>query len=183
MSTYDEREVPRKVTEDVTIADAVDGQESSMSPEAVVERLEFDGTTLFWRGASPKQYSGFSGQADMSARESEKNLGPTPQGLYAVDPANIEALVPSDDWGSHRVRLEPYKSTVDRMVACFKVVRTGMYIHGGTVKGTSGCIELNDDADETNFFSKLASFGSKIELEVKFKGDAKTKLEESKCPY
>ena len=147
------------------------------------DRLTFDGYTLKWNGITPAEYDAFSGQADFSARESKKDLGPTPQGLFAIDPANIEELEPSDDWGRYRVKIEPYRSTVQRMSNCFEAIRTSMYIHGGKVSGTSGCIEINDDQQEINFFKKLKKYGRKIELEVRFVGEMENKLEESKCPY
>jgi hypothetical protein len=147
------------------------------------DRLTFDGYKLTWHGSDGKSYTGFSGPANESSKESEKDVGPTPQGKYAVDPANIEELQPSPDWGEHRVRLEPYKETVQRMTDCFKVVRTGMYIHGGSETGSHGCIELNNDSDEKDFFARLKKYGKKIELEVKYSGDREKKYEEASCPY
>ncbi|WP_042153421.1 MULTISPECIES: DUF2778 domain-containing protein [unclassified Pseudoalteromonas] len=160
-------------------------KELSPSSESLnsFDRLTFDGYRLRWHGASPAEYNAFSGQSDLSARESKKDLGPTPQGLFAIDPANIEELEPSNDWGSYRVKIEPYRSTVQRMSNCFDAIRTSMYIHGGKVNGTSGCIEINDDQQEKAFFEKLKSYGRKIELEVRFVGEMENKLEESKCPY
>jgi hypothetical protein len=115
--------------------------------------------------------------ADESAKESKKDAGPVPQGKYAVDPANIEkSPPPKEAWGNNRVMLEPYKETVDRMKDCFKVVRTNMYIHGGSDLGTIGCIELNDDKDEKDFFDRLRAYGEKIELEVKYVGKARRKI-------
>lgn len=173
---------PQKKETDLVVSDPVDSAFKTASI-AGNDRLTFDGYKLRWQGASPTEYDAFSGQADQSARESKKDLGPTPQGLFAVDPKNIEDLEPSDDWGHHRVRIEPYRATVDRMKDCFEAIRTGMYIHGGTVKGTHGCIEINDDDEEKYFFTKLKEYGRKIELEVKFVGEMEKKLEEPKCPY
>jgi hypothetical protein len=147
------------------------------------DRLVFDGYKLYWQGQNPDSYTAFSGAPDESAKESTKDIGPTPQGLYAVDPAKIQNLEPSDDWGRHRVPLEPYADTVQRMKDCFKLIRTGMYIHGGEVLGTHGCIEINDDPEEERFFSKLRRYGRRIELEVRFVGARKTHYEESACPY
>jgi hypothetical protein len=147
------------------------------------DRLTFDGYILAWHGSAPASFTGFSGAADESLKESVKDLGPTPQGLFAVDPANIEDLEPTDDWGNHRVRLDPYKDTVDRMKTCFGVLRTGMYIHGGSQLGTHGCVELNNDAEEEAFFTKLKKYGKKIELEVKYAGAREKKYEEPKCPF
>lgn len=153
------------------------------APLLAMDRLMFDGYTLYWQGSNPSTYTGFSGQANEGAKESVKDTGPIPQGKYAIDPNNIELLQPSPDWGSHRVKAEPYKATVDRMSDCFKVIRTGMYIHGGSVTGTSGCIELNDDAEENAFFDKLKAYGRKIELEVRYVGDREKKYEDTRCPY
>jgi hypothetical protein len=146
-------------------------------------RLTFDGYKLIWHGTGGATYTAFSGAADESLRENVADLGPTPQGKYAVDPANVQDLVPSDDWGSHRVKIEPYATTVDRMRDCFKLVRSGMYIHGGIVTGTKGCIELNDNAEEEAFFTKLKAYGTKIEIEVKYAGDREAKYEVAACPY
>src|SRR5262245_35700835 len=111
---------------DVVIAD----ERAIRTAQALgADRLTFDGYTLRWHGSSPASYTAFSGPANESLRESVKDDGPTPQGLFAVDPANVEELEPTDDWGRHRVRLEPYGTTVDRMKTCFGLIRTGMYIH------------------------------------------------------
>jgi hypothetical protein len=151
---------------------------------AAADRLTFDGYTLTWHGSQPKSWTGFSGPPDESANEATKDIGPTPQGLFAVDPSRIETWPEPDvDWGLHRVPLEPYASTVTRMKDCLKVIRTGMYIHGGDEKGTHGCIEVNDDAEEQDFFSRLQSYGKKIELEVRYVGTRKTKYEKKECPY
>jgi hypothetical protein len=147
------------------------------------DRLTFDGYVLTWHGAGGKSFTAFSGAPDERAQESVKDVGPTPQGKYTVDPSNIEELEPSDDWGEHRVRLEPLAGTVERMKDCFKLVRSGMYIHGGSQRGTHGCIELNDDSDEKDFFARLKKYGTPIELEVKYVGDREQKYEDTRCPY
>ena len=74
-----------------------------------ISRLVFDGYTLAWQGASAKSYSAFSGAADESFKEDAKDFGPTPQGKFTVDPANIEYLEPSDDWGSQARSAPPYR--------------------------------------------------------------------------
>lgn len=48
---------------------------------------------------------------------------------------------------------------------------------------THGCIELNNDADEEEFFTKLAKYGKKIELEVRYSGAREKKYEFPACPY
>ena len=58
-----------------------------------------------------------------------------------------------------------------------------MYIHGGQDLGTIGCIEINDDAEEKAFFDKLAAYGKRIELEVRYSGAREKKYEDTRCPY
>lgn len=158
--------------------------ETKGGPSATgADRLTFDGYTLTWHGSNANSWPAFSGPADESANEATKDVGPTPQGLFAVDPAAVEQLEPTPDWGSYRVRLDPYASTVDRMKSCLKVIRTGMYIHGGEQTGTHGCIELNKDKDEAEFFSLLKKYGKKIELEVRYAGTREKKYELKACPY
>ena len=171
-----------KITNDLVIWDD-DSKEIKLMRSAA-DRLTFDGYKLIWhKGSSATAYTGFSGLADETARESEKDRGPIPQGEFAIDPGNIEVLEKNDDWGSNRVKVEPLKLTVDRMKNCFGVVRTAMYVHGGEAKGTIGCIELNNDDEEAEFFKKLKKYGKKIQLIVAYTGDRKKKYEETKCPY
>lgn len=168
-----------KLTNDVVVAEPASGAKA----KAGLDRLTFDGYKLTWHGSTAKQWTAFSGLADESADEGVKDLGPTPQGLFTIDPKNIELLKPSDDWGSHRVRLDPQASTVTRMRDCLKVIRTGMYIHGGNVLGTKGCIELNDDKEELEFFEALKKYGKLIDLEVRYSGAREKKYERTGCPY
>jgi hypothetical protein len=145
--------------------------------------LTFDGYLLTWHGENGRTYTAFSGPADESMRESLKNFGPTPQGTYSIDPKLIEVFDPSDDWGEHRVMLIPHRPTIERMKKYFEFVRTEMYIHGGTFTGTHGCIEINDDSEELDFFQRLKDFGMMIELEVRYVGERKQRYEDPKCPY
>ena len=169
-----------KINDDLVIGDPVEARGAELTGSA---RLTFDGYKLKWVATQPKSWTGFSGPAAENERESVKDTGPTPQGHYTVDPADIQELDPDDDWGSYRVRLQPLKATVDRMISCFKLVRTGLYIHGGSATGTHGCIELNDDAEEKDFFATLAAYGRPIDLDVKYSGQRETKYEDPRCPY
>jgi hypothetical protein len=167
---------------DLEVAEPVAGAKGG--PVATgADRLTFDGYTLTWHGSHANSWPAFSGPADESASEATKDVGPTPQGLFAVDPSTVEQLEPTPDWGSYRVRLDPYAATVDRMKSCLKVIRTGMYIHGGEQTGTHGCIELKKDKDEAEFFSLLKKYGKKIELEVRYAGAREKKYELRDCPY
>ncbi len=150
---------------------------------APADYLIFDGYTLTWHGSTTRSYTAFSGPPDELYRESEKDIGPVPQGMFTVNPANIEYLEPTDPWGEHRVMLEPHCATVSRMVDCFGVLRTRMYLHGGTLLGTHGCVELNDDLEEADFFTRLAEYGAPIDLEIRYVGDRDASFEEPQCPY
>ena len=171
---------PPSVGEDLVIGEPID---TSGLDAALVARLTFDGYKLRWITAAASDWTAFSGLADESARESVQDFGPTPQGHYTVDPADIQYLEPSADWGSHRVRIQPVAATVNRMRDCFKLIRTGMYIHGGDVRGTKGCVELNDNAEEKAFFSALKAYGRPIDLEVKYTGRREVAYEAAACPY
>jgi hypothetical protein len=186
-SNASRRKAVPAISHDLVVAETVPAAGAGALPLAV-DRLTFDGYILRWNSATNVDYDAFSGQPDESAKESDKDLGPIPQGLFAIDPANIENMNPSQadiirDWGAQRVRAEPYSATVKRMVDCFKLVRTGLYIHGGSEKGTSGCIEINDKKQHAAFFAKLKTYGKKIELEVKYTGARETKYEATACPY
>lgn len=170
---------PPQVPSDLPLSEPI-GADSSLSAN---DRLQFDGYRLYWLGSDSASWDAFSGLADESARESEKDRGPIPQGQYAIDPGNIEEFEESADWGSHRVRIEALRETVDRMRVCFPAIRSGFYVHGGSTRGTIGCIELNNDADEQAFFRKLRAYGKKIALEVRYVGDRERLYEAQKCPY
>lgn len=173
----------RRTTLDLTLSDPVDLTETGQVKTGL-DRLTFDGYSLVWHGADPATYTAFSGLADESANESAKDEGPVPQGKYALEPNRIEkSPPPATAWGARRVALEPYKATVDRMKDCFGLIRTNMYIHGGQDLGTIGCIEINDDTEEKAFFDKLAAYGKRIELEVRYSGDREKKYEDPRCPY
>lgn len=167
---------------DLEVAEPVGVTKGRVSSTGL-DRLTFDGYTLTWHGSNAKSWSAFSGPEDESADEATKDVGPTPQGLFSIDPTKIEEFKSDPDWGSFRVPLVPYAPTVDRMKDCLKVIRTGMYIHGGEQRGTHGCIELNMDTDEAEFFTLLKKYRKRIELEVRYAGAREKKYEVKACPY
>lgn len=145
--------------------------------------LSFDSYRLVWRGSVDVSYAAFSGPLNESARESDRDVGPTPQGRYWIDPAAIEELEPSDQWGNFRVLLVPVAETKARMRKCFGFVRTRMYIHGGALPGTRGCIKIESEADERQFFARLKNHTNKLPLEVRYTGERKLRYQEPRCPY
>ena len=174
---------PQPKSTDSHVSDEI--RDPSSSPAATWDRLIFDGYKLEWKRLRTVLYkfNAFSGQADLSARESEKDLGPIPQGLYTVNPKDIQSGPPNEDWGKRRVSIKPQGSTLKRMNSCFRKLRSGFYIHGGRTRGTAGCIEINNDVQDRSFFSKLKAYGKLMDLEVKYHKNLKGKLEEPKCPY
>ena len=69
------------------------------------DRLTFDGYTLTWHGAGGRSYMAFSGAPNESAKESEMDVGPTPQGKFTVDPGNGRPMTgASTGCASNRLR-------------------------------------------------------------------------------
>ena len=106
-----------------------------------------------------------------------KNVGPTPSGRYYVNQNDIQYLenygsgtygsawtdpngIPdAEEYGPMRVLLKPFESDMPYN-------RERIYIHGGTVPGSAGCIDLVDKIDEfINWFAKQTAF-SALEVNV-----------------
>lgn len=115
--------------------------------------LGFDGSLLSLR-ASHKVYSwsAVSGRADDSGkfkyskeRQREAGVGPVPSGRYWIDPAQLwersswnpfqSIFAPRAAWGDQRITIHIQPGT-----ATFG--RGGFFIHGGTMPGSAGCIDL-----------------------------------------
>ncbi|MBC9795227.1 PAAR-like protein [Sinomicrobium weinanense] len=158
--------------------------------------LEFDGRFLLLRVVLPGaiqrfSYRAVSGRAgdnnsfDYSVeRQRQQNVGPIPEGEYYINPQEIQytddrgfidglkgvvggGTFPGGErsWGSARVWIKPDPVTVEG------TVRGGFTIHGGSVPGSAGCIDLVEQEDE--FFEKLAAYGEdmdRIELTVDYSG-------------
>jgi hypothetical protein len=105
-------------------------------------------------------------------RQAEKDQGPLPEGEYTVNPSAIQnwsdlsfvqktaAIIRKGTWpggpiawGSHRVWINPYEVDVTHPVTGEKVRRTGFTIHGGSIPGSVGCIDLS--TQDKAFFRKL----------------------------
>ena len=114
--------------------------------------LHFDGRSLTipQRGL---RYPAVSGrrvqthQFDYSqARQRIPDVGPIPEGQYWIDPSQMwdnawyRFTAPTAAWGNHRITIRPYPDTVTHG-------RGGFFIHGGTMPGSAGCIDLTTTMD------------------------------------
>lgn len=115
--------------------------------------LSFDGLELTLKGSKKKtyKYKAASGKAVngefsyTAERQKVKNEGPIPAGSYWTQPDELDDnwvnCLLSDDfcasWGRYRITIHPYKATDT-------YERGGFFIHGGSVRGSAGCIDLTD---------------------------------------
>ncbi|MEO0819030.1 MAG: tlde1 domain-containing protein [Pseudomonadota bacterium] len=117
--------------------------------------LSFDGSNLHFTGGS-RTYtypavSGtpINGRFDYSpARQRVRGKGPIPVGVYWVRPDELDDnlantyLMPGFErsWGRYRLSIHPFPTTITHS-------RGGFFIHGGTVAGSAGCIDLVREID------------------------------------
>jgi hypothetical protein len=115
--------------------------------------LHFNGTTLEMRGGSATfTYSAVSGRPDAhghfdysAARQRLSGAGPIPEGGYWIRPDELwenawYRRASTAGWGNYRITIHPFTTT-----ATFG--RGGFFIHGGTTRGSAGCIDLTSDMD------------------------------------
>lgn len=144
---------------------------NSTLPDCNIE-LFFDGATLTVTGTAAGSFPAVSGTPDASGnfdyspgRQRQENAGPIPQGTYWIAPKQMKSLWyyvggPRAAWGSHRITIHPFDSTVT-------FGRGGFFIHGGAVPGSIGCIDLTNMIDD--FAELVAPFGDcKIKLKVDY---------------
>lgn len=155
-------------------------------PETRLESLRFDGErlTAFAVNQEGRRFS-FSLPADSgrslekdaavfdysAQRQTQKNIGPIPEGTYTVNPKEIQRPSLADKiigipggnpwkkfgkypgstyaWGNCRI---PITKTEEQTK---KTERDGFTIHGGSRRGSAGCIDLTDkDEKFCNFIEK-----------------------------
>jgi hypothetical protein len=125
-------------------------------------------------------WEGTSGREGYQNPESQniKDKGPIPEGQYKVDPARTQSISDisswdrikgafgrgpwpglENSWGDHRTWLTPSEGT-----STFE--RSGFTIHGGSVPGSAGCIDLT--SRNNSFHSWLKSHGKPLILNVKY---------------
>jgi len=115
------------------------------------------------------------GRFDYSAaRQAMKNKGPIPEGRYWINPSEMWErdflrwlVLPESHeqaWGTYRITIHPFPST--RTFG-----RGGFFIHGGSVAGSAGCIDLTSHMPR---FARMLRDGAgerrdcHIELEVDY---------------
>jgi Protein of unknown function (DUF2778) len=115
--------------------------------------LHFNGSSLVMRGGSKVYiYSAVSGKPqngrfDYSTEaQKQKNKGPIPEGTYWIKPDELwenawYKLGSTDSWGNYRITIHPFTTT-----ETYK--RGGFFIHGGSVPGSIGCIDLTTEIDQ-----------------------------------
>ncbi len=134
-------------------------------------KLLFDGQQLSVKGGNSKSFPAVSGKPengkfDFSVkRQKMEKIGPIPEGTYWLDSSELKSLwyyigKAVESWGSHRITIHPFHST-------HTFGRGGFFIHGGTIPGSAGCIDLTSHMEE---FANLVSQYTecKIILEVKY---------------
>jgi hypothetical protein len=95
------------------------------------------------------------GQFDYSTeRQKIPYKGPIPEGEYWIQPSQmwennwLKSIIrtPRSAWGNFRLTIHPYPKTITHG-------RGGFFIHGGTIPGSAGCIDLTKHID--NFVEQL----------------------------
>jgi hypothetical protein len=69
------------------------------------------------------------------------------------------------DWGAGRSPLEPTK--LEKAACGNTAARSGFYLHGGSLPGSSGCIDVDNDGID-DLLNKLAGYKSDIEVTVRY---------------
>ncbi|NML15945.1 DUF2778 domain-containing protein [Azohydromonas sp. G-1-1-14] len=119
--------------------------------------LVFDGSFLRATGTKqPLMFPAVSGKRNdhgkfdySPERQKVRNKGPIPEGEYWIQPSQLwennwfKSLIrtPRSAWGNFRLTIHPYPGTQTHG-------RGGFFIHGGSVPGSAGCIDLTLGIDK-----------------------------------
>ena len=116
--------------------------------------IHFSGSFLALVGGGKSfAYPAVSGKPDAKRkfdnseeRQKQKGVGPIPQGDYWISPEDLweNAWYKSGStsgWGNYRITLRVYPGTETHG-------RGGFFIHGGSVAGSAGCIDLTSKMDQ-----------------------------------
>ena len=144
--------------------------------------LKFDGQNLAWlqKGQPVKYYPAMSGKPDhqTAADTNIPNAGPIPEGEYMLTVNSGEHHKPGewrtfdefisntnlwkrnpDAWGHSRIPIQPLPTTNT-------FGRHSMYVHGGTVPGSAGCIDLTGRMED--FYNDWLKYNGNLPLKVKY---------------
>jgi hypothetical protein len=144
--------------------------------------LYFDGKNIAWleNGEPVKYYSGMSGKPNKQSAQytNEINEGPIPEGNYVLKQGSGEYHKPGEwrtfdefisgtgiwkrnpiAWGNSRIPIQPLSNTNT-------LGRHSMYIHGGDILGSAGCIDLTGRNDD--FYDDYKRYDGDLYLEVKY---------------
>ena len=152
--------------------------------------LLFDGEKLYWQEFKhSSSWAGYSGR-DIESKdfsiESQRNtnVGPIPEGSYLAPRTRYQERPDTiwtdmqhalgrgawpggaSSWGNQRIWLEPDSSTET-------YGRSGFSIHGGTVPGSAGCIDLVENMDD--FAKHFRLYGKDMPLQVDYSKHNKAK--------
>jgi opacity protein-like surface antigen len=126
-----------------------------------------------------------------------KEKGPIPEGHYTFSPPSIERFTFGEqlrllkggifgqehvevagrgmhpgDWGAGRVHLNPVVSTLRQGPSGDVKKRNGFFLHGGLLRGSSGCIDIDSDFDKLAEF--LEGFKRPISVTVVYESEPTT---------
>lgn len=135
-----------------------------------------DGKTVL----SVPAMSGLPNSQNRRSQEQYKT-GPIPEGQWIMRRGKLQSRTPEDDeifqsfsnrfdpdnswknkpdsWGNHRIILEPAEDTNT-------YGRDKMYVHGGKVPGSAGCVDLTDGMDQ--FADYFKNYDDDMILNVKY---------------
>lgn len=113
--------------------------------------LRFNGRNLTVSGAQEASFPAVSGKQDNQGkfdysqeRQRLEDQGPIPEGIYWLNPNELKDLWYywfhsrlNAAWGGYRITIHPFDST-------HTFGRGGFFIHGGTIPGSAGCIDLTN---------------------------------------
>ena len=151
--------------------------------------LVFDGSNLtLMRGDKKlKSWKGTAGKIGYQSPEFQglKDKGPLPEGDYDVRQSRYQEMGLMDalkgelgagkfpgglgSWGAKRISLVPRNT--NEMYG-----RSGFTIHGGSIAGSRGCIDLTDQNED--FMRTFRGLGRDLRLKVIYPKDSSTELEE-----
>jgi hypothetical protein len=136
--------------------------------------LEFDGSQLRVTGTGATAFRAVSGRPGPDgsfdygpARQREESVGPIPAGTYWIDPRQMKDMALNNlfsegsarGWGSHRITIHPFDDT-------HTFGRGGFFIHGGTIPGSAGCIDLTTEMARFAALVSAVPAGQKVKLRV-----------------